>query len=143
MRTVISLIAALPLLAVSWPAACEVYRVVDEAGNVTFTDVPPESGDPAERVNLPPPPSQERLRQSEQRNRSILKAAEQARRAREEQRLEQKSRVAEARKKLTEAEAELAKAKVIQNEDRQHLAGGKRRVHPSYFERVKQAEAEV
>jgi cellobiose-specific phosphotransferase system component IIA len=56
---------------------------------------------------------------------------------------QRESRVAEARKQLAEAEARLQEAKVIQDEDRQNLAAGKRRIHPDYFERVKQAEADV
>lgn len=117
--------------------------MVDEEGNVTFTDTPPEGNVRSERVELPPPPSPERLRQSEKRNQDILRAAQEAKRDREEQKSQRKSRVAAAEKELAEAEARLQQAKVIQDEDRQNLAAGRRRIHPDYFERVKQAEAEV
>jgi thioesterase domain-containing protein len=124
-------------------SADEVYRTVDEAGNVTFTDTPPEGDAKAERVELPPPPSTERLRQSEQRNREILRAAEEAKQERLKQKSQREASISEAKKRLAAAETRLEQAKVIQDEDRQNLAGGKRRIHPDYFERVKQAEAEV
>ncbi len=143
MRTLIRLTAIMPLMFISLLSADEVYRTVDEAGNVTYTDVPPEGDASAERIELPPPPSAESLRETEQRNLELKKAAEEAKRARQKQQRERESRISEARKRLAEAEAQLQEAKVIQDEDRQNLAGGKRRIHPDYFERVKQAEAKV
>ena len=143
MGTFIRLIAI--LLFFSLPVLCagEVYRTVDEAGNVTYTDIPPEGGVSAERVELPPPPPPDRLRRSEQRNQEILRAAEQAKRDRQQRKVQRESRIRDARKQLAEAEANLEQARVIQDEDRQNLAGGRRRIHPDYFERVKQAEADV
>lgn len=143
MRTLIRLIAIAPFFSLPALSAGEVYRTVDEAGNVTYTDIPPEGDVSAERVEILPPPSAERQRQSEQRNREILRAAEEAKRERQRQKGERESRISTARKQLEEAEARLEQTRVIQDEDRQNLAGGKRRIHPDYFERVKQAEADV
>lgn len=50
------------LLVLVGPAWGEIYRWVDEAGNVHFSDAPPEP-DNAEEVALPPQPSEESLRQ--------------------------------------------------------------------------------
>lgn len=143
MRTYIRLIAIFPLFSLPLLSVGEVYRTVDEAGNVTYTDIPPEAGVSAERVEIPPAPSPERLRQSEQRNQEILRAAEQAKRERQQQKGQRETRISDAKKQLAEAEARLEQTRVIQDEDRQNLAGGRRRIHPDYFERVKQAEADV
>ena len=56
MRTYIRLIAIFPLFSVPLLSVGEVYRTVDEAGNVTYTDIPPEAGVSAERVEIPPAP---------------------------------------------------------------------------------------
>ncbi len=121
----------------------EIYRSVDEQGNVTFTDTPPAGEVEVERVELPPGPSQQIRQEAEQRNMQILNAAERAERKRERERAQKEARVKAAEQQLQEAQARLAEAKVIKDEDRQNLAGGKRRINPDYFERVKQAELEV
>jgi multidrug efflux pump subunit AcrA (membrane-fusion protein) len=143
MRTFISLLSVITLLSLPVLSVGEVYRSVDEAGNVTYTDTPPEEGAQVERVELPPPPSPERLRQSEQRHQEILRAAEKSKIERQQQRVEREANISQARNELAEAEARLEQAKIIQDEDRQNLSGGKRRIHPDYFARVKKAEAEV
>lgn len=120
----------------------EIYRSVDAEGNVTFTDTRP-AGNTVERVELPPGPSEETLRQTEQRNREIRNAAEQAERKRLQRQQEKTARIEAAKKELADAQAKLADAKTIKDEDRQHLAGGKRRLDPGYFERIEQAEAAV
>jgi hypothetical protein len=121
----------------------EIYRTVDEEGNVTFTDTPAADDTSAQPVALPPGPSKESLREAEQRQRKIQDAAEASERQRLQEKRVSQARIEAAVKRLEEAEAELAEARVIKDEDRQNLAGGKRRIHPDYFERVKQAEAVV
>ncbi|MEJ2455729.1 MAG: DUF4124 domain-containing protein [Candidatus Thiodiazotropha sp.] len=121
----------------------EIYRTVDEQGNVTFTDTPPAGGVEVERVELPSGPSEQVRREAEQRNQKILNAAERAEQKREQEKAQKQTRVKAAEQQLQEAQAHLAEAKVIKDEDRQNLAGGKRRINPDYFERVKQAELEV
>ncbi len=120
----------------------EIYRSVDEQGNVTFTDTPPAGGE-VERVELPPSPSEQSRQAAERRNQEIMKAAEQADRKRLQEREQKQAGVKAAEQQLQEAQARLAEAKEIKDEDRQNLAGGKRRIQPEYFERVKQAELEV
>lgn len=121
----------------------EIYRTKDAEGNVTFSDTPPAGDASVEPVELPPGPSAESLQQSQQRNKKIRDAARDAQRQRLRQKQRQQGRIAEAEARLAQAEAKLTKEKVITDEDRQSVAGGKRRIRPDYFERVKAAEAEV
>ena len=124
--------------------AQEIYRSVDEQGNVTFSDTPPSGAGVVERVVLPPPAaSPQGQGPAGERNQQLLDAAAEADRQRTEKRREKQARVESAEKRLQQAEADLADAKEIKDSDRQNLAGGKRRIHPDYFERLKQAEQEV
>jgi len=124
-------------------AADEIYRSVDAEGNVTFTDSP-EAGDrSAEKMEILPGPSPSSIEESKLRQQEIRRAADQAQRKRLDQLQGESEQLSEARKALAEAEARLAEAKVIKDEDRQNVVGGKRRINPAYFERIKAAEAEV
>jgi multidrug efflux pump subunit AcrA (membrane-fusion protein) len=124
-------------------AADDIYRSVDAQGNVTFTDQPPTGNQQAEKVELPPGPSPASIRDTEQRIQAIDQAVSDAQRQRLSQEKQKDHRVEAARKALEAAEEKLAQAKVIKEEDRQNLAGGKRRINPEYFARVKDAKAEV
>ena len=132
-----SLLLALPVMGE------EIYRSVDAQGNVTFSDQPPAGNRPSEKIELAPPPSAEQVRATEARKQAIDQAAQRAQRERQQQEDEKAQKIAQARKALDEAQAKLAKTKVLQDEDRQNLAGGKRRIRPEYFDRIKAAEAEV
>jgi hypothetical protein len=134
----VSLLSLSPLV-----MADDIYRTVDAQGNVTYSDQPPSSGQEAERVELPPGPSPERIRESEARNRAISNAAEKAENKRIRQEHRQDQKIEDARKALQAAKAKLTAAKEIKDDDRQNLAGGKRRIRPEYFDRLKAAEAEV
>jgi len=121
----------------------EVYRSVDAAGNVIFSDVPPADGAKAERLEVPEAPSASRVRDAEERQRAIQRALQQVESKRKQQEKARDAQLAEARRILTEAEAQLTEAKVIKDEDRQSLASGRRRLRPEYFERIKAAEEAV
>jgi small-conductance mechanosensitive channel len=125
------------------PLSAEIYRHVDAEGNVTFTDEPPKGAQEVEEVVLPPGPSPESIRGTEKRNQEILRAADKAEKKRWDEKRKRDATIAQAEKQLEEAEKRLEEAKVIQDEDRQNLAGGKRRIHPDYFARVKAAKEEV
>ncbi|MCU7811134.1 MAG: DUF4124 domain-containing protein [Candidatus Thiodiazotropha sp. (ex Notomyrtea botanica)] len=143
MRAVTALIiAGISFLSIP-VAVAEIYRSLDAEGNVTYTDVPPEGEQAAEKVTLPPEPSPEAIRETELRNMEIRRAADGASRKRLEEKRKQSAKVEQARKMLAEAEEKLAETKVIRDEDRQNMAGGKRRVHPDYFARVNAAKLEV
>lgn len=124
-------------------AAGEIYRTQDAEGNVIYTDTPPADSTEVEQVVLPPGPSEETRQNTVERQQKIQQEAHNADQRRQQQRQQQKERVAAAAAALAEAKAKLAKAKQITNEDRQNMAGGKRRIRPEYFERLKAAEEEV
>lgn len=136
------IIVGVTLICVS-PVSAEIYRHVDSQGNVTFTDEPPAGAQDVEEVVLPPGPSPESIRDTEKRNQEILRASDKAEKRRWEEKRKREATIAQAKRQLEEAEKRLEEAKVIQDEDRQNLAGGKRRINPDYFARVKAAKEEV
>jgi molecular chaperone DnaK (HSP70) len=125
------------------PISAEIYRHVDEEGIVTYTDEPPSGTQEAEEVLLPPSPSPELIKETETRSQRMLRAADEADRKRLEKKRKKQATIAQRERELEQAEKRLEEAKVIQDEDRQNLAGGKRRIHPDYFARVKAAKEEV
>ncbi|MCU7905832.1 MAG: DUF4124 domain-containing protein [Candidatus Thiodiazotropha sp. (ex Epidulcina cf. delphinae)] len=136
-RALLAVLAVLPLLV----QAGEVYRSVDAEGNVTYTDKPSSDDSAAERIELPPGPSRESIRDSVERNSAIRKAMEEAREKRLEQQASREERMAKARKEWDEAKDKLKQTKEIGEDDRQTFVGGKSRIKPEYFERVQEAEA--
>jgi hypothetical protein len=68
---------------------------------------------------------------------------EEARDKRLEKEASRDAQLSKARKELEEAEEELKRAKVLGEDDRQYLSGGKSRIRPEYFERIKEMEAKV
>jgi small-conductance mechanosensitive channel len=125
------------------PITAEIYRHVDADGNVTYTDEPPAGTQDVEEVVLPPSPSPETISETETRNQQILRAADEADKKRTDEKRKKQATIAQKKKQLEEAEKRLEEAKVIQDGDRQNLAGGKRRISPDYFARVKAAKEEV
>ncbi|MCU7920142.1 MAG: DUF4124 domain-containing protein [Candidatus Thiodiazotropha sp. (ex Epidulcina cf. delphinae)] len=134
-----AVLAVLPLLV----QAGEVYRSVDAEGNVTYTDKPSSADSAVERIELPPGPSAESVRDTVERNSAIRKAMEEAQEKRLEQRASREERMAKARKALDEAEEKLKQTKEIGEDDRQTFVGGKSRIRPEYFERVQKAKDEL
>jgi hypothetical protein len=68
---------ALLLAAPVWQAAdAALYKWVDRAGQVTYSSDPPPAGTPAEKVQAPPQPSAEEIRQTEERLGKIEEQAE-------------------------------------------------------------------
>ncbi|MDJ0805204.1 MAG: DUF4124 domain-containing protein [Gammaproteobacteria bacterium] len=132
-------IAVIPLCAMG----DQVYRMVDDRGQVIFTDSPPKGARQLEKIELPPGPSAESVRSTESRNRAIRKRLDEVQNARSQENQQQNRRIRQAEKALAEAEERLTFAKQLRDEDRQSLAAGVRRIRPAYFERVKKAEAEV
>jgi hypothetical protein len=121
----------------------EVYRSVDAEGNVTYTDDPPVIDSSVEKIEIHPGPSEASRLDTEKRNAAIRKAMEEARDKRLEKEASRDAQLSKARKELEEAEEELKRAKVLGEDDRQYLSGGKSRIRPEYFERIKLMEAEV
>ena len=53
-----------------------IYKSVDENGNVTYSTTPPADSKTSTRVDIAPPPSEERIKAAQQRQERNLKAAE-------------------------------------------------------------------
>ncbi len=121
-------------------SAGEVFRSVDEEGNVTYTDTPPENGAKTQRVEIEEGPSQESIRHTLERNEAIRKAMEEARDKRLEKEASHRERLEKAQQAVDKAEEELKQTSEMNDDDRQTLVGGQSRIRPEYFERVKQAE---
>ncbi len=123
--------------------AGDVYRSVDADGNVTYTDNPPANGGLVEKVEILPGPSEASRLDTERRNAEIRKAMEDARTKRLEKSASKEERLSKARKELDEAEEDLKRSRELGEGDRQFLSGGKSRIRPEYFERIKEAESKV
>jgi hypothetical protein len=126
----------LPLLAMSE----EVYRTVDETGQVIFTDTAPPSGKPVEAIELLPGPTDKAMQNSETRNKALRSRLDTMQKERQQEEVNRASRVREAEKAVVTAESDLKVAKELQDDDWQMTVNGKRRIKAAYFERVKQAE---
>jgi hypothetical protein len=123
--------------------AGDVYRSVDADGNVYYTDSPPNADTKVEKVEIQPGPSEASRRDTEQRNAAIRKAMEEAQAKRLEKQASRNERLSKARKELEEAEEILKRRKELGEDDRQYLSGGRSRIRPEYFERLKEAEEQV
>lgn len=134
----ITLVLVLPLT-----LTAEVYRTVDEQGNVTYTDSPQADPQKIEKVEIQPGPSEESISDTMERNRAIRKAMEEAQEKRLEKSTARKDRLAKAEQEVEEAEKQLAAMEELGEDDRQHLQGGKSYIRPEYFERVKKAQREL
>ncbi|MEW8646435.1 MAG: DUF4124 domain-containing protein [Candidatus Thiodiazotropha endolucinida] len=134
-----SLIAVLPALL----QAGDVYRSVDAEGNVTYTDTPPKTDSTVEKIEIQPGPSEASRLDTEERNAAIRKAMEEARAKRLEKKASREERLSKAREELEDAEADLERTKELGDDDRQYLSGGRSRIKPEYFDRIKEAEDKV
>lgn len=72
-------------------SAGPIYKWVDSTGQVTYSSTPPPGRIKAEQVAVPPPPSEEDIKQARDR----VKRTEEQAREMENQRLEQEAREAE------------------------------------------------
>ncbi|PVV11324.1 MAG: hypothetical protein B6D72_07265 [gamma proteobacterium symbiont of Ctena orbiculata] len=135
----------------TWLQAGDVYRTVDAEGNVTYTDSPPAVDASAEKIEIHPGPSEasrlDTVRRNAaitvRRNAAIRKAVEEAQAERLEKEAAHDARLSQARKELEEAEENLKKSKEIGDDDRQYFTGGRSRIRPEYFDRLKEAEGKV
>ncbi|MGH8602220.1 MAG: DUF4124 domain-containing protein [Gammaproteobacteria bacterium] len=128
------------LLACCSPACSEpIYKSVDSEGRVTFSSKPPVGARQVEEIQIQRGPTAAQIEATKARANRTIEQAQERRSPAEERR---QTKVA-AREKLRDAQAALEKAKVIQPEDWQHLAGGGRHLKQSYFDRIKEHEAAV
>jgi hypothetical protein len=123
--------------------SAEVYRTIDEQGNVTYTDSPQVDPKKIEKIEIQPGPSEESISDTMERNRAIRKAMEEAQEKRLEKSTARKDRLTKAEQEVEEAEKNLAAMEELGDDDRQSLQGGKSYIRPEYFERVKKAQREL
>ena len=81
------------LAGLAWQAAHAdpLYKWVDSTGQVTYSSTPPPGGIKAEKVKVPPPPSDEDIKQAEERVKKIEEQASEL----ENRRLDQEAKEAE------------------------------------------------
>ncbi|MET0049957.1 MAG: DUF4124 domain-containing protein [Candidatus Thiodiazotropha sp.] len=124
-------------------SAGEVFRTVDSEGNVTYTDTPPDNGMKTQRVEIHEGPSQESIRHTQERNDAIRKAMEEARDQRLEKEASRREMLESAQDAVDKAEQNLKETQEMNDDDRENVVGGRSRIRPEYFERVKKAEDEL
>jgi hypothetical protein len=140
-----SLKLSLILLALSIPwsgVAEQVYRSVNERGQVIFTDTPPADR-PVEVIELAPGPSDRSVREAEARQEALRKHLESMQKEREYEERIRTSKIKEANKTLRAAQDKLIEAREVQDSDWQMTVSGQRHLKQEYFERVEAAEAAV
>ena len=130
------------LLTTSLGMAEEVYRTVNERGQVIFTDTPPPDR-PAEVIELMPGPSERSVKEAEARHEAVRTKLETITKERENKERIRGSSIKEAEQALRSAKDELTAAREVKDGDWQMTVAGKRHLKPAYYERVKQAEAAV
>ncbi|MGH6636616.1 MAG: DUF4124 domain-containing protein [Gammaproteobacteria bacterium] len=114
-----------------------IYKSVDSEGRVSFSSKPPVGARQVEEIQIQPGPTADQIEATKARAKRTI---EQAQKSESPAQKRRQAKMA-ASEKLREAQAALEKAKVIQPEDWQHLAGGGRHLKQSYFDRVKHYEA--
>lgn len=124
-------------------AADTLYRSVDEHGNVTYSQRPPAEAEEVEPIQVQPGPDRERRQEAKSRAQALQRAAQRAEDARREQAADRHDEILAAEEALRRARERLEKARIQREDDWQGLAGGGRRLKPSYHQRVQAAEAQV
>lgn len=138
------IILAVMLAASSLPSVSEVLRSVDKGGNVTFSDQPvPGSVEETPVVIDAPPPSRQKVRESEQQARKMIRQADQVGKEVDTGIFDRNASIKAAQMNLDSATARLREVQVVRAGDRQALAGGGTRLRPEYLERVQDAEEQV
>jgi hypothetical protein len=130
----------IPLLLPVSLQAEDVYRTVDDSGQVTFTDSPADDASEKEKLSLPPAQQPEAQKSRAQK---IINMMRESDRNRKEKKRLRREEIEQAEQALHAAEERLESAKQIDASDRQSLVGGRSKIRPEYFERLEKAEAEV
>ncbi|TVQ86061.1 MAG: DUF4124 domain-containing protein [Chromatiaceae bacterium] len=122
-----------------------IYRVIDAAGNVTFTDVPPPgvAATDVTPITLPAGPTPAQQRAAEERIEAIRREAESLAAERARASAERHQEVSAAEQELAAARAALAEAEVQGSGDWQTLVTGGRVPSAAYRQRVEAARARV
>jgi len=132
-------ISVLLLTCCSLACSEPIYKSVDSEGRVSFSSKPPAGARQVEQIQIQPGPTAAQIEATKARAKRTIEQAQERGSPAEEKR---QAKMA-ASEKVRDAQTALEKAKVIQPEDWQHLAGGGRHLKQSYFDRVKHYEAAV
>ena len=116
-----------------------IYKSVDSEGRVSFSSKPPVGARQVEEIPIQPGPTAEQIEVTRARANRTLEQAKKS----ESPAAKRRQATMAASGKVRNAQAALDKAKIIQPEDWQHLANGKRHLKQSYFDRVKEHEAVI
>lgn len=132
------------MLAISPLAHAKIYRVVDDNGNVSYTDTPPKS-DPAtvEEVDIPKVTNSYDSQSIRERQRGLIEGWNARDEYNEGLQKEKDAVTNDLAEKLRRAELALKEAKTIKDGDMWRLKTGGTRKSPEYIKRVEQAEANV
>ena len=120
-------------------AAYQVYKTVDAAGHVTYSTRPPADAVNMEIVKIRPGPSVEEQAEAAQRESAVKQAVGEVQQQREALKAERAQGVGAAQAKLSAAKTDLEAARQMHDDDWQGLISGKRRLKPSYHNRVQNA----
>ena len=142
---------AIVAMALAPAASAQVYRIVDDEGNVTYTDTPPagvesEEVAPADEANIVDSPDtvEERTPDWIKANREERAEAEEAAREAHAEKLDRwRDQVDAAEDALAKAEDELAEGRELREGDYVGNAGGGARPSADYLQRVRMLEQQV
>lgn len=126
------------------PAAAQnVFKSVDETGNVTYSSSVPADAVQSEAVKITPPPPSATTEEAQAKADEAVEAAKELA-AEDEARKAEKAAETQAKNELVAAaEQNLEDAKIIRDDDWQNLQGGGRVLNEGYHKRVREAEAMV
>jgi hypothetical protein len=120
--------------------AYQVYKTVDADGRVAYSTHPPADSVSMEIVKIHPGPSVEEQAEAAEHESAIKQATGDVQRQREALKAERAQSVGTARDELSAAKADLEAARQIRDDDWQGLVSGKRRLKPSYHDRVQSSK---
>ena len=125
----------------SRPPADTVYKSLHAGGTVTYSSTPVRGAVSVETVALPAAPSEAERDEADAIQGLIEDAAARAEQEIQERRQAYRQALAAAQKNLDDARIGLEQARVIVEGDRWSLGQGGPYLKPSYFERLRHAEA--
>ena len=121
----------------------QIYKSVDEKGNVIYSEQPYPGAQETQRVEIDAGPSEAQREKATQRQRTLEEAVQESGDQRTAQEQTERQRLQKAEADVNAAKRGLEQAKQVGPGDRQGTAGGSSRLTESYRQRVEAAEAEL
>lgn len=138
-----TLAAIAVLLCIKISIAQEVYKTVDEHGNIIYSEQPPNKTSETITIQVTPAPSEAEQERALQRARKLQNTAQDLAAKRAKQKQSKHKTIADARKEVARAEKNLIISKEVGPGDRQGTASGGSRFTQAYRERIRAAEKRV